>query len=262
MKASEFEAKFEAGEDLTPNLDLSRARRSNRVLSIPFRNRGEIAECWQRHVGISRKELFGAADEKCTPKHLLHDAATMFAGYVGADYRSGSGLLLLAINPGGGGDAYERRTAEDQVFIPLLMKFKEAGPTEIVESFERVNTVFMRIVRGWKIWTILEPTLDAAGVALEDVAYMNIVPYRTRGNKTPPAAVRERAWKRIVEPSLDLLAPRAIVAIGKKAGNVMGRWYAGDRPVYCVPRTNGDRYVSAEAKSVLMRMKSESRSRT
>ncbi len=30
MKASEFEAKFEAGEDLTPNLDLSRARRPNR----------------------------------------------------------------------------------------------------------------------------------------------------------------------------------------------------------------------------------------
>lgn len=30
MKASEFEAKFEAGEDLTPNLDLSGARRPNR----------------------------------------------------------------------------------------------------------------------------------------------------------------------------------------------------------------------------------------
>lgn len=30
MKASEFDAKFEAGEDLTPDLDLSRARRPNR----------------------------------------------------------------------------------------------------------------------------------------------------------------------------------------------------------------------------------------
>ncbi len=30
MKASEFEAKFESGEDLTSNLDLSRARRPNR----------------------------------------------------------------------------------------------------------------------------------------------------------------------------------------------------------------------------------------
>ena len=64
MKASEFEAKFEAGEDLTPNLDLFRARRPNRVLSNPFCNRGEVAERWQGHVGISRKELFGAADEK------------------------------------------------------------------------------------------------------------------------------------------------------------------------------------------------------
>ncbi len=44
MKASEFEAKFEAGEDLTPNLDLSRARRPNRVPSNPFRSRDEVAE--------------------------------------------------------------------------------------------------------------------------------------------------------------------------------------------------------------------------
>ena len=117
----------------------------------------------------------------------------------------------------------------------------------------------MHIMKGWKIWNIIDPTLAAAGVALEDVAYMNIVPYRTRENKMPPAAARESAWKRIVEPSLDLLAPRAIVAMGKKAGGVMDRWYAGNLPTYCVPRTNGDRYVSDEAKSVLERMKSDLR---
>ena len=262
MKASEFEAKFEAGEDLERGLSLSRARRVNREAPMPFRNRREIAECWQDHVRISRKEIFGSADEECTPKHLSDDAATMFAGYIGADYRPGVGLLLLAINPGGGGDAYKYRTAEDHVFIPLLTNLKQARPSELLESFESVNTAFMHIVMGWKIWTILEPTLDAAGVAIGDVAYMNIVPYRTRGNKMPPAAARERAWKKIVEPSLDFLAPRAIVAMGKKAGDVMNRWYAGDRPVYCVPRTNGDRYVSDAAKSVHERMKSELRSHT
>jgi hypothetical protein len=262
MKASEFKAKFEAGQDLTADLELSKARRVNRTIPTPFRNRREIAECWHDWVGISRKEIFGSVDERCTPKHLLHDAATMFAGYVGADYRPGVGLLLLAINPGGGGDAYENRTAEDQMFIPLLTRFKQAGHRERLESFECVNAAFSNIVKGWKIWTILKPTLDAAGVEIEAVAYMNIVPYRTRGNRMPPVMARERAWKRVVEPSLDLLAPRAIVAMGKKAGDVLNRRHAGDRPVYCVPRTNGDRYVSDAAKFVHERMKSELRSHT
>ena len=46
----------------------------------------------------------------------------------------------------------------------------------------------------------------------------------------------------------------------KKAGDVMDRWYAGNRPKYFVPRTNGDRYLSAKAKSELDRMNSELRS--
>ena len=50
--------------------------------------------------------------------------------------------------------------------------------------------------------------------------------------------------------------------MGRKAGDVMNRRYTGGRPVYCVPRTNGDRYVSDSAKSVHERMRSELRSHT
>ena len=38
-------------------------------------DRGEIAERWRDCAHISRKEIFGFADEKCAPKHLLDDAA-------------------------------------------------------------------------------------------------------------------------------------------------------------------------------------------
>ena len=223
-------------------------------------DRRTIATQWRDCVRISREEVFGAADEKCTPRHLLDDAAVMFAGYVGVDWRPADGLLLLAINPGGGGDAYEHRTPEDREFIPVLRRFKEARGSEVLESFERVNLAFVRIVKGWSIWNILDATLHAAGVELKEVAYMNIVPYRTRNNTEPPVAARERGWKQIVEPSLHHLAPRAIVAIGKRAGRVVDRWYTGGQAVYCVPRTNGDRYVSVDAESELERMRSELRS--
>ncbi|MGH8203401.1 MAG: hypothetical protein ACREST_02265, partial [Steroidobacteraceae bacterium] len=59
--------------------------------------------------------------------NLPIDTETMFAGYLGVAYAKGRGLLFLAINPGGGGDAYETRTTEDEIFYPLLVSFKSAA---------------------------------------------------------------------------------------------------------------------------------------
>jgi hypothetical protein len=174
----------------------------------------------------------------------------MFSGYVGLNYVLGQGLLLLAINPGGGGDAYTCRIPEDEVFYPLLAQFKSATPTNVVTSFEQVNEAFARIVQSWNLWRILEPTLRAAGRRLEEVAYMNVVPYRTRGDKMPPIAARRTAWNLIVDPTIRLLAPRAIITLGKKAGSVVESLYSDDISTYCVPRTIGDTYISNEALTV------------
>jgi hypothetical protein len=134
---------------------------------------------------ISREEIFGVADIGRAPINLQDDAATMFAGYVGSKYQPNKGLLLLAINPGGGGDAREHRTPEDEIFYPKLNIFKRASPTSIVETFEDVNAAFVSIVQGWNLWTILEPTLKASGRSLDEVAFMNVIPYRTRNDKMP-----------------------------------------------------------------------------
>ena len=103
------------------------------------------------------------------------------------------------------------------------------------------------MVMAWNLWRILSPTLLAAGATMETTAYMNVVPYQTRGDKMPPVAAQRCSWAKIVEPTLSVLRPRAIVTLGKKAGSVVGRLYSGARPVFCVPRTIGDTYVSDAA---------------
>ena len=216
--------------------------------------RSEICELWHDCVQIEREGIFGPHEPKCRPLHLADDADTMFAGYVGRRYRIGAGILLLAINPGGGGDAYRSRTREDGQFYPLLRSFKHAAPEEAVETFERVNETFAAMVKRWNVWKIVEPALDAAGVALDEAAYMNLVPYRTRADKMPPVAARRAALTRIVEPTIDLLAPRVIVALGKKAGTIRDIWHP-DIPVYCVRRTIGDSYVHAEALQTFAEMR-------
>ena len=108
--------------------------------------RKEICNFWHDCVQIQREALFGPHDEKCRPLHLIDDANTMFAGYAGRLYRTGAGILLLAINPGGG-DAYRSRTAEDDQFYPLLKAFKNAPAKKAPEAFERVNETFAAMMR-------------------------------------------------------------------------------------------------------------------
>ena len=228
---------------------------TERTAPTPYREK--LSHLWWDCVHVSRRDIFGVADSNYTPKHLLADAATMFAGYVGTNYEPGVGIVLLAVNPGGGGDAYRTRTPEDEVFAPLLAEFKAADHPGVMESFERIMATFPRMVEGWNLQRILRPTLEAAGVTIEEVAFMNVVPYRTRNDRLPPVAAARTAWQRIVDPCLRILAPRAVVAMGKKAGNLVDKLHSGREPVYCVPRTIGDRYVSDEARQVHERMRRE-----
>ena len=257
VRASTLDVK--ATETLPQELGSSTATYTEDAFSTRSLHGEKIANWWRDCVRISRKDIFGVVDEKCAPEHLLADAATMFAGYVGPNYEPGVGIILLAVNPGGGGDVYATRTAADELLYPLLRKFKAADGLEVLESFERINAAFARIVKDWNLWRILRPTLEAADVAIEEVAFMNIVPYRTRNDRMPPVAAARTAWTRIIEPSLYVLAPRAVVAMGKKAGHLVEKLHSGKEPVYCVPRTNGDRYVSDEARLVHQKIRQELR---
>jgi hypothetical protein len=213
-------------------------------------NRLLLARHFQSLTAITREEVFGSAEASVRPINLPDDTDTMFAGYVGTRYETGKGILLLDINPGGGGDAYTVRPPCDEVFYPLLLALKSAS-ADVSTAFERVNESFAEIVQTWNLWRILGPTLDAASLELDEVAYMNVVPYRTRQDKMPPASARRVAWNRIVAPTIELLKPRALISLGKKAGSVVESLCRDDRKRYCVPRTIGDTYVSGEAETVL-----------
>lgn len=219
-------------------------------------SREALALHFRALVNIERGEIFGPADAAYRPINLPEDSATMFAGFVGPNCESGN-CLILAINPGGGGDAYTERTNEDEHFYPLLQGFKASTDHEVLTTFEAINTAFMPIVQKWNLWRILGPTLEATRQSVDQVTYMNVVPYRTREDKTPPVAAQRIAWGRIVAPTIALLQPRALIALGKKADKLVRRWHTGSESYFCVPRTIGDTYVSAEAEQVLARIRSE-----
>jgi hypothetical protein len=218
-------------------------------------DRQELAVHFHRLTSVSRADVFGAAESLLRPMNLPADSETMFAGYVGPAYAEECGLLFLAINPGGGGDTYVSRTAEDEIFYPLLLNFKAAESHLIADGFERINVAFATIVKGWNLWRILGPTLQASGRELSEIAYMNVVPYRTRQDKMPSVSARRTAWEKIVLPTIAQIRPRAIVTLGKKAGSVVDSLLTGDIEHYCVPRTIGDTYVSDAASAAHAEMR-------
>jgi hypothetical protein len=203
---------------------------------------------------VSRTDIFGADDSTFCPINLEHDSNVMFQGFVGRRYAPG-GTVLMAINPGGGGDAYARRTAEDEVFFPLLEALRGANPDDSLHQLDALSAAFPAIVRGWNLWRILGPTIDAAGSSLDEIAYLNCVPYRTRGDRMPRVSAQRAAWELTTQPILESLQPRLILALGKKAGGVLLRFYSGSADRFCIPRTVGDTYLSAEALEVLTAVK-------
>ncbi|EDP62605.1 hypothetical protein BAL199_13718 [alpha proteobacterium BAL199] len=211
-----------------------------------------LADRLHRNAKVDRPAIFGADDPR--PVNLPQDAETMFAGAVGPRYRPG-GLVFLAINPGGGGDTYTRRTPEDERFYPLLQAFKSReNAADGMSEFEAINRAFAESLRRWNLWRILSPCLDAAGMDLDEIAYLNAVPYRTRGDAEPRMAAKRAAWQTLTGPTIDQLAPRFVVALGKKAGGVLTRFYKGPAVPFVVSRTIGDSYVSDAARAEIDRL--------
>ena len=210
-------------------------------------DRQVIARLFSENCKVSRKSIFGDRDPK--PVNFAEDANTMFAGYVGARYRPGN-VLLIAINPGGGGDAYIQ-TSHDRQFYPLLRELRDAEGVSALAPFEAINRTFAEVLPRWNVMGIVSPVLEAADTTLDAVAYLNAVPYRTRNDSTPLVSATINAWHQLTWPVIAALRPGMVVALGKKVGHVLSRFNLGSTKTFVVPRTIGDTYVSEDAKAVL-----------
>lgn len=209
-----------------------------------------IAQTFLSCARVSRSALYGVSPDRQLPTHLLADAHIPFIGFAGSQYRPG-GVVLLAINPGGGGDSYQIRTRQDNELLPLIVTFTKSSSNELLTAFANMSGSYAAQVRTWNLWRILAPTLHACGKDLSEVAYLNCFPYRTCADRMPQASALRASWTNVVEPLLAQLSPSTLIALGKKVGGVAERQFRGPGKLYVVPRTIGDSYLSEEAMEVL-----------
>lgn len=209
-----------------------------------------LANTFHRAAQVTRAALYGTPNDPQLPLNLVPDARVPFLGFCGPDYGNG-GVVFLAINPGGGGDAYVSRTPQDSELIPLIEGFVSAVPAQVPNAFKRMCTSYSAQAQTWNLWRILQPTLDACRTTIGHICYLNLFPYRTANDARPSSLALKNSWLQIVTPLLQALRPSLLVALGKKAGSVAGRYHQAPPPLFVVPRTIGDTYVSEEANQVL-----------
>lgn len=211
-----------------------------------FQNK--LIELLYTNVQVEREEIFSINSENYTPLHLKKDARIMFPGYFGENFIKG-GTIVFGVNPGGGSDKRIQRHPSDNLLYPLLENFKQSKSNKI-EIYQTINKEFPEILKSWNLWRIFEPTLQALDNNLKNIAYFNAIPYRTKQDKKPPVFAQRNSFNLLINPMLELIEPKLIICLGKKAGGIVDR-FTENIDIITIPRTIGDSYISQEANEIL-----------
>ena len=207
-----------------------------------------VVKAFHNTALLRRDAIFGS--DALMPITATDDAKTSAPGWVGAQWAQGT--LLVGINPGGGGDNYRRNSSDDDLY-KLLRAFRDAESSESQQlAFERMCAAWTRIQRGHNIWRVVGKILESTGEAENEIAFMNVLPFRTRMDKAPTSKDLQRAWDSVALPQIQALRPRRIISLGKKAWDVMAR---RDLPtesgLILFKRGIGDSYIPQDSQEVL-----------
>lgn len=211
----------------------------------------EITRAFHDTAKLGRREIFADTDIK--PITAIQDAETPAPGWVGPDWAGGT--LLVAINPGGGGDKYRRNSDDDRLYS-TFRTFRDAdGADAQADAFRSLSQTWMEAQRGHNIWRIIRPIAEATGESIDQLAFINVLPFRTRENKLPSRKVMQETWRLAAKPQILALDPARIIALGKKAWDVLTRFDVPESTeVILFKRGIGDSCIPEESKAVLARL--------
>jgi hypothetical protein len=214
-------------------------------------DRDHIALAFQKALRVRRDHLYGAPDDDQVPHSIPESALTPYLGFVGRGYRQG-GTLLVAANPGGGGDSQSKTDGDERLEKKLLALRDAHSPAggSLEALLDEVASAYIAQIEVVPLRRIIYPVLKAARVDLADIAFLNVFPYRTRDNAPPPAPLVGKASAEIGKPLVDVLAPSRIFFLGSGMGKVAAEVMHADK-IYVLKRSRGDSYVPAETQKLL-----------
>lgn len=208
----------------------------------------DVIEAFHKAGNKMRGDIF--PDDRLMPQTALADANTAACGWVGEHWEKG-GDLMIGINPGGGGDNYQRNATDDRLY-GLLRAFRDSEEIERVKTFSALSSGWIEIQKRHNIWRLISALLDATGSSPDKAAFVNVLPFRTRNDSPAPTAILRKSADTILKPQIAALAPKRVFALGLKAHKILER--LGDlngAELVALPRTIGDSYIASQTAVIL-----------
>lgn len=209
-------------------------------------SRDAVAQAYQKAAKVEREQLFEAG--RGLPLSLTDSAHTPYLGWVGKNYRGGT--VLIAKNPGGGGDSQVAPSALDlevQRQLFALRDDEHTAPDTLLEAVTRAfHTQLPTIGMGVQLGRVL----SRLGETLDEVAFFNVCPYRTRNDESLTASTQRKSLELIAKPIGRALQPDTLIYLGVGVGREASKTLTA-KWTYVLPRAINDRQLKAEAVPVL-----------
>ena len=204
--------------------------------------RPQLADLWHDAAQITRRHIFGPSDS-LRPVYpdenrvLLDQIDVPAVGMVGPSYRSD--LAILSVNGAGGKIDHRSLPSSDTMYEAVRRLRDAASGASALEAFEVLNQAVMASMPDWGVTRQhIGKILEAADKSLEEISYLYLVPFRTRGDAGSriPDAFLDAGYRHHLVRQLRCVAPALIIAIDRPSERAALR-YREEAPttevIYC-----------------------------
>ena len=206
-----------------------------KAVSLPSLSRVEIARLWHECARIRREHIFGPADAlrpDYQRRSLEWQVDIAAVGYVGIDYEPG-GLAMLSVNPAGGRNNLELNPASDRMY-ECQLAFRDSEPNGGLRSaFEDSHEAFRRSFPNWTITRKhYSKILTKLGARFDELAFLYVVPFRTRGDKGSAISRRfiVNGYEKHLKKQMLLLTPGTVIAMDRPSEYAAERYRREQAP--------------------------------
>jgi hypothetical protein len=197
--------------------------------------RDNAALLWHRILRADPEAVFGPEAARLMNRNWSDRLPQ--PGYMGLQYRPG-GLVFVSMNPGAGPE--DGLSADDQRQYGALQRLRDADESAARALFDELTQLLADIMPGWRIHqNFVAPVLRAAGLDFSQVAYVNLLKWRTVSS-SGLARLYALSWNHHTRDQLELLAPSRVIAVGSDAGRAFQRHYTAPVDFDFIPRAIGN----------------------
>jgi hypothetical protein len=181
----------------------------------------------------------------CLRAHYMREGpvdATPFTGFIGPRYVAGGVVFVTRNGASGKSDVHVRA---DRRLMELTRELANASAIERRASFDKLMNHLGGIIPGWGPYRYVAAFLEQTQLSLDRVAYINMIPFRTKGDARLPRGIYDGAWRTCTRALIDVLEPGLVVPLGKtETGKHFDRLYRGTaRVTPPIRRSRGDRSI-------------------